>query len=79
MRYMNGAGNGRNGLELSVSQGTLPPVTPLPIDASSIGIVAPQNHQKAPLLPISKLTSLLASASPADRTRVCPFFPLHLS
>ncbi|CAN7034714.1 hypothetical protein IGI04_032143 [Brassica rapa subsp. trilocularis] len=70
MRYMNGAGNGRNGLELSVSQGTLPPVMPLPIDASSIGIVAPQNHQKAPLLPISKLTSLLASASPADRTRM---------
>ncbi|CAF1927746.1 unnamed protein product [Brassica napus] len=35
-RYMNGAGNGRNGMDLSVSQGTLPPpVMHLPIDASS--------------------------------------------
>ena len=33
---MNGAGNGRNGMDLSVSQGTLPPpVMHLPIDASS--------------------------------------------
>ncbi|KAG7592665.1 RNA recognition motif domain [Arabidopsis thaliana x Arabidopsis arenosa] len=64
MRYMNGTGNGRNGMDLSVPQGILPPIMPLPIDASSI------SHQKAPLLPISKLTSSLASASPADRTRM---------
>lgn len=67
MRYMNGAGNGRNGMESSVPQGILPPIMPLPIDASST------SHQKAPLLPISKLTSALASASPVDPTRVCPF------
>ncbi|KAL1192246.1 Polyadenylate-binding protein 3 [Cardamine amara subsp. amara] len=64
MRYMNGAGNGRNGMESSVPQGILPPVMPLPIDTSSI------THQKAPLLPVSKLTSALASASPTDRTRI---------
>ncbi|CAA0233792.1 unnamed protein product [Arabidopsis thaliana] len=64
MRYMNGASNGRNGMDSSVPQGILPPIIPLPIDASSI------SHQKAPLLPISKLTSSLASASPADRTRM---------
>lgn len=69
-RYMNDADNGRNGMEPSVPQGILPPIMPLPVDASSIALDSTLNHQKTPLLPISKLTSALASANPADRTRV---------
>ncbi|KAG2241296.1 hypothetical protein Bca52824_096720 [Brassica carinata] len=57
-------------MDLSVAQGILPQIMPSPIDASSIGLESPHHHQKAPLLPISKLTSLLASGSPVDRTRI---------
>ncbi|EOA34410.1 hypothetical protein CARUB_v10021938mg [Capsella rubella] len=60
MRYMEGAGNRRNGMEANGPQG----IIPLPLNASAISHNAPQNPHKS-LLPISKLRSSdLAALSP---------------
>lgn len=72
MRYMGGADNRRNGMEASAPQG----IMPLPLDASAISHNAPQHPQKPPLLPISKLTSALALANPANHAQVCLVFLL---
>ena len=77
MRYMGGAGNrrsGRSGMEASAPQG----IVSLQLDASEISHNASQNPQKPPPLPISKLTSALALASPANHSRMLgeQLFPL---
>ncbi|CAN8239387.1 unnamed protein product [Cochlearia groenlandica] len=67
MRYMGGgAGNRRNGMDPTGPQGLIP----LPLDASAISHNAPQHAQKPPLLPISKLSSALALASPANHAEM---------
>ncbi|KAL0731599.1 hypothetical protein Bca4012_027693 [Brassica carinata] len=68
MRYMGGAGNIRSGMEVSAPQG----IVSLPLDASAISHNASPNPQKPPLLPISKLTSALALASPVNHPQVLP-------
>ncbi|KAJ0231995.1 Polyadenylate-binding protein 5 [Hirschfeldia incana] len=75
MRYMGGAGNVRSGTVASAPQGNVS----LPLDASSaISHNASQNPLKAPLLPISKLTSALALTSPANHPQILgeQLFPL---
>ncbi|KAL1212459.1 Polyadenylate-binding protein 5 [Cardamine amara subsp. amara] len=60
MRYMGGTGNMRNGMEASAPQGMMS----MPLDSSAMSHNAPQHPHKSPVLPISKLTSDLALASP---------------
>ncbi|CAH8337396.1 unnamed protein product [Eruca vesicaria subsp. sativa] len=70
MRYMGGVGNMRSGMEVSAPQG----IVSLPLDASAIS----QNPQEPQLLPISKLTSAMALASPANHPQMLgeQLFPL---
>ncbi|KAJ4909495.1 Polyadenylate-binding protein 5 [Raphanus sativus] len=72
MRFLGGAGNRRNGMESSAApQG----IVSLPLDSSAISHNA---SQKPPLLPISKLSSALALASPANHPQMLgeQLFPL---
>ncbi|CAN6937061.1 unnamed protein product [Brassica oleracea] len=62
MRYMGGPGNRMNGVEAAAPQGI--------VDASAISHNASQNPQRPPLLPISKLTSALALASPSNHSQI---------
>ena len=74
MRYMGGPGNRMNGVEAAAPQGIM--------DASAISHNASQNPQRPPLLPISKLTSALALASPANHSQVglsCVILLPHMS
>lgn len=74
MRYMGGPGNRMNGVEAAAPQGI--------VDASAISHNASQNPQRPPLLPISKLTSALALASPSNHSQVCVssvYISSHLS
>ncbi|XP_010471183.1 PREDICTED: polyadenylate-binding protein 5 isoform X1 [Camelina sativa] len=66
MRYMGGVGNRRNGMEASAPQGNIP----LPLNASAISHNAPQHPHKPAIIPISKLTSELASASPDEHPQM---------
>ncbi|KAK1554938.1 hypothetical protein Q3G72_019430 [Acer saccharum] len=61
IRYM---GNGRNGVDPSVVS-----MMPMPFDASGMP-VTPLDAQRSGSMPVSTLTSSLASASPADRNRI---------
>ncbi|KAL0700720.1 hypothetical protein Bca4012_056842 [Brassica carinata] len=63
-RYMGGVGNMMNRVEASAPQGIIP------LDASAISHNASQNQQRPALLPISKLTSALALASPANHSQI---------
>lgn len=62
---MGGVGNMMNRVEASAPQGIIP------LDASAISHNGSQNQQRPALLPISKLTSALALASPANHSQVC--------
>ncbi|CAK7346720.1 unnamed protein product [Dovyalis caffra] len=63
-RYM---GNTRNGIDSSVvPQGFVGPVMPLPFEASGMPIT-PSDAQRAAPVPISTLTTALASATPENR------------
>ncbi|CAH8331614.1 unnamed protein product [Eruca vesicaria subsp. sativa] len=63
-RYMGGVGNMVNRVEASSPQGIIP------LDASAVSHNASQNQQRPALLPISKLTSALALASPANHSQI---------
>ncbi|KAF8050590.1 hypothetical protein N665_1932s0004 [Sinapis alba] len=63
-RYMGGVGNMMNRVEASAPQGIIP------LDASAISHNASQNQQRPALLPISKLTSALALANPANHSQI---------
>ncbi|CAN6844605.1 unnamed protein product [Brassica oleracea] len=73
MRYMGGAGNMR-GMEVAAPQGMIS----LPLGASAISQNASQALQEPSPLPISKLTSALALASPAKHPQMLgeQLFPL---
>lgn len=64
-------GNGRNGIDpAAVPQGIVGPIMPMAaLDVSRMPL-APIEVQRHGHVPISKLTSALASASPNDRTMV---------
>ncbi|ESQ28031.1 hypothetical protein EUTSA_v10018219mg [Eutrema salsugineum] len=66
MRFTGGAGNMRNGMDASAPQS----IMPMPLDASAISHNASQHPHKPPLLPISKLTSALALANPANHPQM---------
>lgn len=63
-------GNGRNNVDPSVMS-----MMPMPFDASGMPIPPIDAPRPGPV-PISTLTSALASANQADRTRVCYTFHL---
>ena len=71
MRYLGGTGNMR-GMEVAVPQGMIS----LPLGASAISQNASQALQEPSPLPISKLTSALALASPAKHPQVLTY-PRH--
>lgn len=62
-------------MEASAPQG----IIPLPLNASAISHNAPQHPHKHSILPISKLTSELALASPDKHPQVCLLCFLLLS
>ncbi|KAJ0256345.1 RNA recognition motif domain-containing protein [Hirschfeldia incana] len=63
-RYMGGVGNMMNRVEASAPQGIIP------LDASANSHNVSQNQQRPALLPISKLTSTLALANPANHSQI---------
>ncbi|CAH8295228.1 unnamed protein product [Eruca vesicaria subsp. sativa] len=63
-RYMGGVGNMLSRVESSVPQGIIR------LDASAVSHNASQNQQRPPLLPISKLTSAVALANPANHSQI---------
>jgi len=71
-------GNARNGIDSSVvPQGFVGPVMPLPFEAPGMPIT-PSHAQPTTPVPISTLTTALASATPENRMMVCnTTLPLH--
>lgn len=75
LRYI---GNARNSIDSSmVPQGFVGPVMPMPFEVSGAP-VTPVDVQRPAMVPISTLTSALASATPENRMVVsynCPLLP----